>query len=54
MPHAARVLPGRPSGELRFPLDEPIPYELIARIVKQHVKLDAQAAKDKKTRNKST
>ncbi len=27
-----------PKGNLRFPLDEPIPYDLIARIVKHRVK----------------
>ena len=27
-----------PKGNLKFPLDEPIPYALIARIVKAHVK----------------
>lgn len=27
-----------PKGNLKFPLDEPIPYDLIARIVKQRVK----------------
>jgi uncharacterized protein YdhG (YjbR/CyaY superfamily) len=41
-----------PKGNLQFPLDEPIPYELIARIVKQRAKLNTQAAeaKLKKTR----
>ena len=29
-----------PKGNLQFPLDEPIPYALIARIVKSHAKLD--------------
>ena len=33
-----------PKGNLQFPLDEPIPYELIARIVKQRAKLNTQAA----------
>jgi uncharacterized protein YdhG (YjbR/CyaY superfamily) len=33
-----------PKGNLQLPLDEPIPYELIARIVKQRAKLNAQAA----------
>jgi uncharacterized protein YdhG (YjbR/CyaY superfamily) len=27
-----------PKGNLQFPLDEPIPYELIERIVKLRVK----------------
>lgn len=35
------------KGNLRFPLDEPIPYALIARIVKQRVKWNQQAAKAK-------
>jgi uncharacterized protein YdhG (YjbR/CyaY superfamily) len=35
------------KGNLRFPLDEPIPYTLIARIVKQRVKWNAQRAKAK-------
>jgi uncharacterized protein YdhG (YjbR/CyaY superfamily) len=41
-----------PKGNLQFPLDEPIPYNLIARIVKLRVKQDAAkaAAKRKKTR----
>jgi uncharacterized protein YdhG (YjbR/CyaY superfamily) len=34
-----------PKGNLRFPLDEPIPYALIARIVKSHAKLDRANAK---------
>jgi uncharacterized protein YdhG (YjbR/CyaY superfamily) len=38
------------KGNLRFPLDEPIPYELIARIVKQRVKQNAQAVKARATR----
>jgi uncharacterized protein YdhG (YjbR/CyaY superfamily) len=38
-----------PKGNLQFPLDEPIPYHLIARIVKLRVKQDsARAAKRKK------
>lgn len=38
------------KGNLQFPLDEPIPYGLIGRIVKARVKanLDAQAQKKKK------
>ena len=35
------------KGNLRFPLDEPIPYALIARIVKQRVKWNEQTAKAK-------
>ncbi len=39
-------------GNLRFPLDQPIPYELIERIVKLRVKqnLAKAAAKRKKAR----
>jgi uncharacterized protein YdhG (YjbR/CyaY superfamily) len=39
-----------PKGNLRFPLDEPIPYALIARIVKARVKqnLAKAAAKGKR------
>jgi len=29
-----------PKGNLQFPLDEPIPYDLIERIVKLRVKQD--------------
>jgi uncharacterized protein YdhG (YjbR/CyaY superfamily) len=37
-----------PKGNLQFPVDEPIPYDLIERIVKLRVKQDA--AKGKTTR----
>jgi uncharacterized protein YdhG (YjbR/CyaY superfamily) len=37
-----------PKGNLRFPLDEPIPYDLIARIVKLRRKQDASKAADAK------
>lgn len=37
-----------PKGNLQFPLDEPIPYALIARIVKSHAKLDRESAKAKR------
>jgi uncharacterized protein YdhG (YjbR/CyaY superfamily) len=38
-----------PKGNLQFPLDEPIPYDLIGRIVKLRVKQDsAQAAAKRK------
>ena len=38
-----------PKGNLQFPLDEPIPYDLIGRIVRLRVKQDlAKAAKVKK------
>jgi uncharacterized protein YdhG (YjbR/CyaY superfamily) len=40
------------KGNLRFPLDAPIPYALIARIVKQRVKWNEQAAKTKAARKK--
>ena len=40
-----------PKGNLQFPLDEPIPYNLIERIVKLRVKQDAaKAAAKRKTR----
>jgi uncharacterized protein YdhG (YjbR/CyaY superfamily) len=42
-----------PKGNLKFPLDEPIPYGLIARIVKSRVKENREAAvarKEKKRR----
>jgi uncharacterized protein YdhG (YjbR/CyaY superfamily) len=37
-----------PKGNLRFPLDEPMPYELIARIAALRVKQDAAKAPAKK------
>ena len=40
-----------PKGNLQFPLDEPIPYALIERIVKLRVKQDsAKAEAKRKTR----
>jgi uncharacterized protein YdhG (YjbR/CyaY superfamily) len=36
------------KGNLRFPLDQPIPYDLIARIVKHKLKLNAAKAPKKK------
>jgi uncharacterized protein YdhG (YjbR/CyaY superfamily) len=40
-----------PKGNLQFPLDEPIPYDLIVRIVKLRVKQDStKAAAGRKTR----
>jgi uncharacterized protein YdhG (YjbR/CyaY superfamily) len=45
-----------PKGNLQFPLDEPIPYALIERIVKLRVKQDsekAQAKRKKKSRTSS-
>ena len=39
-----------PKGNLQFPLDEPIPYDLIERIVKLRVKQDSEkAAAERKT-----
>ena len=41
-----------PKGNLQFPLDEPMPHELIRRIVKLRVRQDAEkaaAAKGKKS-----
>lgn len=40
-----------PKGNLQFPLDEPMPFDLIERIVKLRVKQDAaKAAAKRKTR----
>lgn len=39
-----------PKGNLQFPLDEPIPYKLIERIVKLRVKQDTEKAAAKKIR----
>lgn len=40
-----------PKGNLQFPLDEPIPYDLIERVVKLRVKQDsARAAARRKKR----
>ena len=40
-----------PKGSLQFPLDEPMPFDLIGRIVKLRVKQDAaKAAARRKTR----
>jgi len=38
------------KGNLRFPLDEPIPYSLVARIVKFRVKQQALRAASRKKR----
>lgn len=38
------------KGTLRFPLDQPIPYELITRVVKFRVKKDLEAAEAMKKR----
>ena len=37
-----------PKGNLQFPLDQPIPHDLIKRIVRLKVKQDAAIAKNKK------
>lgn len=37
-----------PKGNLQFPLDEPIPYGLIERIVKLRVKQDSEKAATKR------
>jgi len=44
----------RPKGNLQFPLDEPIPYGLIKRLVKLRVKQDRQKAKAKRDKQKKT
>jgi len=41
-----------PKGNLQFPLDEPIPYDLIARIVKLRVKQDSAKAAAKRAKRK--
>lgn len=41
-----------PKGNLQFPLDEPIPYKLIERIVKLRVKQDSEKAVEKKKKRK--
>jgi uncharacterized protein YdhG (YjbR/CyaY superfamily) len=41
-----------PKGNLQFPLDEPIPYNLIARIVKLRVKQDREKAEAKRDKRK--
>lgn len=43
-----------PKGNLQFPLDEPIPYALIARIVKSHAKLAREGAKTRRRRIETT
>jgi uncharacterized protein YdhG (YjbR/CyaY superfamily) len=37
-----------PKGNLRFPLDQPIPYTLIARIVRLRVKQNLEKARTKR------
>lgn len=41
-----------PKGNLQFPLDEPIPYKLIERIVKLRVQQDLAKAAEKKNKRK--
>ena len=41
-----------PKGNLQFPLDEPIPYDLIERIVRLRVKQDAAKAAAKRKKRK--
>ena len=41
-----------PKGNLQFPLDEPIPYILIERIVKLRVKQDNEKAEAKRAKRK--
>ena len=36
------------KGNLKFPLDEPIPYELITRVVKVRLKEHAEKARSRK------
>ena len=40
-----------PKGNLRFPLDEPIPYDLIERLVRLRVKQDQAKSKAPKRKN---
>ncbi len=41
-----------PKGNLQFPLDEPIPYDLIERIVKLRVEQDSAKATAKRKKRK--
>ena len=41
-----------PKGNLQFPLDKPMPYRLIERIVKLRVKQDKEKAEAKRVRRK--
>jgi uncharacterized protein YdhG (YjbR/CyaY superfamily) len=41
-----------PKGNLRFPLNEPIPYELIARIVKNRVRQDQARARVRRAKGR--
>jgi uncharacterized protein YdhG (YjbR/CyaY superfamily) len=42
-----------PKGNLQFPLDEPIPYDLIQRIVKLRVKQNTEKAAAKRKKRSS-
>jgi uncharacterized protein YdhG (YjbR/CyaY superfamily) len=41
-----------PKGNLQFPLDDPIPYDLIERVVKLRVKQDSAKAAAKRKKQK--
>ena len=41
-----------PKGNLQFPLDQPIPYDLIEQIVKLRVKQDTRRAEAKRAKRK--
>jgi hypothetical protein len=41
-----------PKGNLQFPLDQPIPYDLIGRIVEWRVKQDSAEAAAKRAKRK--
>src|SRR5271166_856636 len=43
-----------PKGNLQFPLDEPIPYDLIERLVKLRVKQDSAKAAGKRKKKSQT
>lgn len=43
-----------PKGNLQFPLDEPIPYDLIERIIKLRVKQDSVKAAAKRKKKPQT
>ena len=49
----ARARYAGPKGNLQFPLNEPIPYDLIERIVKLRVKQDLAKAKTKRKKKSS-
>jgi len=42
-----------PKGNLQFPLDEPMPFDLIERIVKLRVKQDSAKAEAKRAKRKT-